>query len=218
MDIHKVFDCGSELYSDLIYRSNPLGDFSNFDTVLLEKYRRSFVFYKAYKESGYSFIAAYYAVSSAKSPQIQEADDTLRSAMTVSKNICDFNQELNHQIYKKLLLDNTQNKLTASDLPGLIHPHILPYSFLIEVLTCKDVKGIALALIAFGALSLAVAGGVLGVAATGAALNVVGATVTGAKVAGSISALLGTTTLLFGSCVKNQPMAAQAELSALGFG
>ena len=86
---------------------------------------------------------------------------------------------------------------------------------MIEVLTCKEVKGIALVLLVFGALSLAIAAGsILGVAAAGTTLNMVGATVAGAKVAGSLSALLGTATLLFGSRCKNQPMAAQAEYAA----
>ncbi len=215
MNIHKVFDLGADLYSNFLGVNGK--DFDDFDPDLLDEYRRAFVFYKAFKESGYSFIAAYYAVSCTKSPQYGEADNALKSAMGKSNNLENFKQELNHQIYKKLLLDKTYSSLSASDLPGLMGHRVLPYSFLTEVLTCKEVKGVALALVVFGALSLAVAGGVLGVAATGTALNMVGATVTGAKVAGSLSALLGTTTLLFGSCVKNQPMAAQAPFSAFAF-
>lgn len=213
MNIHKVFDLGSSLYRDFL--ENDGGNFSQLNPDLLDKYRRAFVFYKAYRESGYSFIAAYFAASFPTRFQYVDAELALIKAMGDKNSLCDFKEELNRQIYKSLLLNNADDSLRADEVPGLLHDTTLPYSFLIEVLTCKEVKGLALVLLAFGALSLVVAAGsVLGVAAAGTALNMVGATVSGATIAGNLSALLGTATLLFGSCRKNQSMSAQADYEA----
>lgn len=208
MDIHKIFDFGSLLYS---HRANRLRD--EFDT-LQEKYRTSFVFYKAFKDSGYSYIAAYAAIY-CSTPSYVEADQVFTDAATVADAAndprlrhCEFSREFNRQIYKRLLLNNVDNSLSASDCPGLIDDTILPYSFLIDVLACKEIKGLALALFVFGALSLVfAAGSVLGVAAATTALGVAGLTVPVAAFGGAVSALLGSATLFF----KNQPMTAQAD-------
>ncbi len=236
MNIHKVFDLGLSLYQayneqygdkDRRFINQNGGVIKLAETAnpeALRRYREAFVFYVAFEHSGHSYIAAYLTRSN-----YVQADSVFENAIKTcagardTERYASFVQELDIGFHRELL--NRQSPFlflgSSNNYPSLASPamrpisfsqvdDLMPYSFFIEVMTCKEMKVFAVLLILSGLIALTLGiGGLLNVAVAASALKAVGVSAMTATVGGTVSAAIGAAILLY------KPKPTERKLSRL---
>lgn len=234
MNIHKVFDLGLSLYQAYNEKYGDKGRrFINqnggviklaetANPEALRRYREAFVFYVAFEHSGHSYIAAYLTRSN-----YVQADYVFENAITTCaggaaiERHASFVRELDIGFYQELLNSRSPFLGPPNDHPSLASPamrpigfsqvdDLMPYSFFIEVMTCKEMKVFAVLLLLSGLIALTLGtGGLLNVAVTASALKAVGVSAMTATVSGTVSAAIGAAILLY------KPKPTERKLSRL---
>lgn len=234
MNIHKVFDLGLNLYMTYNEKYGDKGwDFirnnggviklaETANPEALRRYREAFTFYEAFEMSGHSYIAAYLTKSDhRKADTVFSEAFSKRYGSTKSDRYASFVKELDivfhqalfHRRSPFLMAPNDHPSLASLDMRPSTFPKdddLMPYSFFIEVMTCKEMKVFAVLLILSGLIALTLGtGGLLNVAVATSALKAVGVSAMTATVGGTVSAAVGAAILLY------KPKPTERKLSML---
>lgn len=195
MTINTVFVLGLKLFDNYIEQTRKPGFNSNLPTLshldhtLLCQFYRACNFHQAFERSNHSYITAYrtanYDPNNHASFLVNAIDfSSLRSEGN--------NMDRRSRFINRFYFDLTKDFLHGDILYTEPLENPIFYSFLMEVMTCKEMKQLALVLVFAGMMSILLgASSALAIAAATTALATVGMTATTAIVGGGITAAVG---------------------------
>ena len=227
MNIHQVFGLGIEMYrvyseevklntqtvTQLGPNDGPIRVIERCNPGILQKYRDAYTFYDAFERSGHSYIAAYLTRS-----DYTKADTAFTRALFMASKNHDLSEEdqyasfvkaLDISFFESLLHSKSPFLLGETDHPSLADPalrppsfsqanDLMPYSFFIEIVTCKEMKVLSVLLLVVGLLALITGvGSFLGVGIAHTALKTVGISAMAATIKGGITAAIGSAILFY---------------------